>query len=177
MYTHMKYNMRDIAVEKIEVKQDVVEIDKITPDLEGTKIYSDGSAQVEEKRGACAAIVSTAGQHIASSRSLHNDQAKNLYRTELERLYLDTMLAAGAGRKDRQWEYWCDSRAAITQCGKKYITTKDMVAPEADVILSIRHQLTASGKEGIFHHVRGHQDENRRFSELDKEAKYNVLCD
>ena len=52
-----------------------------------------------------------------------------------------------------------------------------MVAPEADVILAIRHQLTANGKEGIFHHVRGHQDENRKFSELDKEAKYNVLCD
>ena len=52
-----------------------------------------------------------------------------------------------------------------------------MVAPEADVILAIRHQLTVSGKEGNFHHVRGHQDENRRFSELDKEAKYNVLCD
>ena len=52
-----------------------------------------------------------------------------------------------------------------------------MVSPEADVILAIRHQLTASGKEGIFHLVRGHLDENQRFSELDKEAKYNVLCD
>ena len=52
-----------------------------------------------------------------------------------------------------------------------------MVAPEADVILAIRHQLTVSGKEGIFHHVKGHQDENWRFSKLDKEAKYNVVCD
>ena len=33
-----------------------------------------------------------------------------------------------------------------------------------------------SGKEGIFQHVKGHQNENRRFSELDREAKYNVLC-
>ena len=52
-----------------------------------------------------------------------------------------------------------------------------MGAPEADVILAICHQLTVSGKEGIFHHVRGHQDENRRFSELDKEEKCNVLYD
>ena len=87
---------------KIEVKHDVVEIDKITPDSEGTKIYSDGSAQVEEKRGACAAIVNTTGQHIASSRSLQNDQAKKPYRTELEGLYLGTRLAAGAGSDDRQ---------------------------------------------------------------------------
>ena len=65
------------------MKQDVVEIDKITPESEGTKIYSDGSSRVEEKRGACVAIVNTTGQHIVSSRSLHNDQAKNSYQTEL----------------------------------------------------------------------------------------------
>ena len=51
-----------------------------------------------------------------------------------------------------------------------------MVDPEADVVMAIRHQLMAGGKDGIFHHVRGHQDENQRFSELDKEAKYNILC-
>ena len=32
------------------------------------------------------------------------------------------------------------------------------------------------GKEGTFHHFKGHQNENQRFSELDREAKYNVLC-
>ena len=46
LYTHMKYNMNDIAVEKSEMKQNSVEIDEITPDYEGTKIYSDGSARV-----------------------------------------------------------------------------------------------------------------------------------
>ena len=55
--------------------------------------------------------------------------------------------------------------------------TGDMVAPEADVILAIRHQLTQCDKEGSFHHVKGHQNEDRRFSDLDREAKYNVLCD
>ena len=75
----MKYNMNDIAVEKSEMKQNTVEIDEITPDYEGTKIYSDGSARIEEKRGACAAIVNTKGHHFASSRSLHNDQAKKFY--------------------------------------------------------------------------------------------------
>ena len=78
-----------------------------------------------------------AGKNFASSRSLHNNQEKNSYRTELEGLYLGTRLTVGAGSEDRQWEYWCDIRAAITQCGKKYITTKDMISPEADVILAI----------------------------------------
>ena len=77
------------------------------------------------------------GKHITSLRSLHSDQAKNLYRTELEGIYLGTKLAKEAGSKDKQWEYRCDSRAAINQCGKKYVTTSDMVAPEADMILAI----------------------------------------
>ena len=75
--------MNDIVVERTKVKQDAVEIDEITPDPKGTKIYSDGSARVEKKIGACAAIVNTAGQHIVSLRSLHNNQAKHSYRTEL----------------------------------------------------------------------------------------------
>ena len=53
-----------------------------------------------------------------------------------------------AGSTETQWEYWSDSKAAIIQCGKKYITTGDMMAPEADVILEIRHQLQQYGKEG-----------------------------
>ena len=92
-------------------------------------------------------------------------------------IYIGTKLAEEAGSKDKQWEYWCGSRAAITQCGKKYATTSDIMAPEADVILAIRHNLKQGGKDGIFKHVKGHQNENRRFSELDRETKYNVLCD
>ena len=100
-----------------------------------------------------------------------------MYRTELEGIYLGTKIAEEAGSKDKQWEYLCDIRSAITQCGKKYVTTSDIVAPEADVILAIRHQLKQGGKEGIFQNVKGRQNENRWFSELDKEVKYNVLCD
>ena len=33
------------------------------------------------------------------------------------------------------------------------------------------------GKIGQFHHVKGHQDEIMKFSALEREAKYNFLCD
>ena len=52
-----------------------------------------------------------------------------------------------------------------------------MVAPEADVILAIRHQMNVQRKIGHFHHVKGHQDEIMKFSALEREAKYNVLFD
>ena len=129
--------MKDTPAEMTQGKPNEVVIEEIKSDPKGMKIYNDGLAHVEEKTGACATIVNTEGIHITSLRSLHSDQAKNLYRTELEGIYLGTKLAKEAGSKYKQWEYWCDSRAAITHCGKKYITTSDMVAPEADVILGI----------------------------------------
>ena len=52
-----------------------------------------------------------------------------------------------------------------------------MMAPEADIILAFRHQMQKHGVSGQFHHVKGHQDKVNKFSALDKEAKYNVLCD
>ena len=57
------------------------------------------------------------------------------------------------------------------------MSTKDMVALEADVLLAIRHELRKNGKKGHFHHVKGHQDEEMKFSSLSREAKYKVLCD
>ena len=52
-----------------------------------------------------------------------------------------------------------------------------MLALKADIILAFRHQMQQHGIDGQFNHVKGHQDEKKKFSELDKEAKYNVLCD
>ena len=65
----------------------------------------------------------------------------------------------------------------VMQCGKQHLSTKDMTAPEAYILLAIRHSLKSQGIKGKFNFVRGHQDDNTRFSELAREAKYNVLCD
>ena len=67
--------------------------------------------------------------------------------------------------------------SAVMQCGKQHLSTKDMTAPEAGILLAIRHSLKSQGVKGKFNFVRGHQDDNTRFSELAREAKYNVLCD
>ena len=67
--------------------------------------------------------------------------------------------------------------AALSQCSKLHLSTKDMTAPEADIILSIWHTLKTQGIKGNFNFVQSHQDDDRKFSSLDIEAKYNVLCD
>ena len=123
-----------------------------------------------------AAIVNTEGKLFAATRALHSEQAKNSYRTKLEVIDQGTKLSVEAGSTDKQWNFWTDSRAAITKCEKRHLTTNDMVAPESDVILAIRYQLQKHGREGNFHHVRGQQNKERRFSELDRESQYNVLC-
>ena len=51
-----------------------------------------------------------------------------------------------------------------------------MVAPESYVVLAIRYQSQKHGREGQFNHVRDHQNEERRFSERDREAQSNVIC-
>ena len=127
LYTHMKFNMKDTPTEMTQGKTDEVVIEEIKLDPKGMEIYSDGSAHVEEKTGACATIVNVEGIHIISSRSLHSDQAKNLYRTELEGIYLETKIAQEAGSKDKKWEYWCDSRSAINQFGKKHVKTSEFL--------------------------------------------------
>ena len=61
---------------------------------------------MEEQRGACAAIVNTEGKNVAVTRTLHSEQAKNSYRTELEVVYLGTKLAVEAGSMDKQWDFY-----------------------------------------------------------------------
>ena len=90
---------------------------------------------------------------------------------------MGSKIASEGGNNDKRWEFWTDSKAAIVQCEKKFLSTSDMMAPESDIILAFRHQMQKHGVNGHFHHVKGHQDEVKKFSELDKEAKYNVLCD
>ena len=99
------------------------------------------------------------------------------YHTELEGIYLGTKTAAKVETVGTDWTYWTDSMSAVMQCGKQHLSMKDMTAPESDILLAIRHSLKSKGVKGTFKFVRGHQDDNTKFSELAREAKYKVLCD
>ena len=90
---------------------------------------------------------------------------------------MGTKTAAKLETVGTDWTYWTDSMSAVMQCGKQHLSTKDMTAPEADILLEIRQSLKSKGVKGKFNFVRGHQDDDTRFSELAREAKYNVLCD
>ena len=76
------YNMMSEMMEGIQENAKEQTVEEIEPEKIGTKIYSDGSAHVEEKRGACAAIVNKEGKHFAAMRALDIEQAKKSYRTE-----------------------------------------------------------------------------------------------
>ena len=76
----------------------------------------------------------------------------------------------------KDWSYWTDSMEEISQCSKQHLSTKDMTALEADIVLAIRHTLKSHGVKGNYNFVQGNQDDNKKFSALDIEEKYNVLC-
>ena len=103
LYMHMKFNIMNEPKEGSQGKAKEQMIEEIEPEQIETKIYSDGSAHVEEQRGACAAIVNTEGKHVVAMRTLHSEREKNSYRTELEGIYLGTTLAMEAGSTDKQW--------------------------------------------------------------------------
>ena len=100
-----------------------------------------------------------------------------MYRTELEGFYLGTKTAEVIDKTSNVWNYWTDSMASMSQCSKQHMSKKDMVATKADILLAKINELRKNEKKGNFHHVKGHQDEEMKFSSLSREAKYNVLCD
>ena len=103
LYKNIMYNIMSEIKERIQEIAKEQTVEEIEPEKIGTKIYRDGLAHVEEQRGACAAIVNTQGKNVAATRTLHSEQAKNSYRTELECIYLGTKSAVDAGSKDKQW--------------------------------------------------------------------------
>ena len=67
-------------MQKAEMKSTEIEIEAET---EQTRIYSDGSAHIDDSRGACATIVSLGKRHHVQTRALRGEQWKNYYCAEL----------------------------------------------------------------------------------------------
>ena len=177
LFSHYKYNMWEIANDQQQETQVLLSDIEITAESEQTEIYSDGLVHSNARKGACSTIVSTGQRHYVQTLLLRGEQGKSSYRTELEGIYLGTKIAAKVDQGGTEWTYWTDGMLAIMQCGKQQLSTKDMTAPEANILLAIRHSLKSQGVKGKFNFVRGHQDDNTKFSELAREAKYNLLCD
>ena len=150
VYTHFKYNMEKDQIQNGHEIMEETTITEVEPQETGTHIYSDGSSFMEERKGACVAIVNKGGKHFVGTRSLINDQGKNSYCAELEGIYLGSKKAGEGGNNNKRWEFWTDSKAEIVQCEKKFLNTINMMAPEADIILAFWHQMQKHGVSGQF---------------------------
>ena len=118
VYTHFKFNITEDHEQTNPNRTEVVTINEVEPQEVGTHIYSDGSSHMEQRQGACAAIVNKGGKHFVGTRSLLKDQGKNSYCAELEGVFLGSQIAGEGGNKDKRWDFWTDSKAAIVQCEK-----------------------------------------------------------
>ena len=150
LYTHHKYNLCKMISDHQQGTQVRPTEIEIKTELEQTRIYSDGSAHSDDKKGACATIVSSGKKHYVQTLSLRGEQGKSSYRAELEGIYLGTKTASAVYQSGTEWSYWTDRMLAIMQCGKQHLSTKDMTAPEADIVLAIRHSLKSQGVKGKF---------------------------
>ena len=76
--------MGEVANDQQQVTQMVPSDIEMTPEVEQTEIYSDGSVHSDVRKGACATIVCTGKKHFVQTLSLRGEQGKSSYRTELE---------------------------------------------------------------------------------------------
>ena len=101
VYTHFKYNMTEDHKQNNPDRMEAVTINEVEPQEAGTHIYSDGSSYMDQRQGACAAIVNRDGKHFVGTRSLLKDQGKNSYHAELEGVFLGYQIAGEGGNKDK----------------------------------------------------------------------------
>ena len=165
---------------QITQRKSKISIDQpITLDMEckgNPIINSDGSAHIDTKRGSCAWIIRTEKGHYGGSTALPPMQSTSSYRPELEGMYRGTKQYIEAGC-DSPPHYYCDNSSVLKQCETPVYSTKQMLAPEADIILALKSVWQERSWNPSLSHVKSHQDNDKPFSKLSQAAKYNVLCD
>ena len=67
VYTHFKYNMTEDHKQNNPDRMEAVTINEMEPQEAGTHIYSDGSSYMEQRQGACAAIVNRDGKNFVGN--------------------------------------------------------------------------------------------------------------
>ena len=168
-----------------------------------SKTGSDGSVHKNENVAAAAWIIPTNEQEFVKACYLMtNVSSVNSYRSELEGVFrsLYHMQYLGMDPEETVTQ-WFDNESGVQTSNRAPVTGKDMMQPEADLLLAIHHLKSKLAFSAVSRHVRGHQDartrrkqteepdddslattESTRIQTIDcskftDEAKLNIACD
>ncbi len=136
--------------------------DSSTTETNATVVLgSDGSTNLLHRVATCAWIVyQDTGRETKACYALHNITSLSSYRSELEGIYRALLQLQRLRSTPDVAFQWCDNEAAVDKANQSYFTPKQMLLPDMDIVLAIRHICTQleRSSEVICRHVYGHQD-------------------
>ena len=71
----------------------------------------------------------------------------------------------------------CDNKSAVENVNNVFTTQSQTMAPEADIIMAIHKQREQSNTKFVLTWIKAHQDDKKKYEELDDEAQLNVDVD
>ena len=156
---------------------------------------SDGSVRLADEVATCAwMVMDTDSRYMQACFLLRNINSITSYRSELEGIYRGLRHIQFLDLNPVEIQQWCDSKSAVDNSNRDPPTPGAMIAPDADIILAIRHlRMQMDSSEITCRHVYGHQDSRRRGTpstpttgntptshspaHLSREAIINIECD
>ena len=174
----------------------IIENTLCNPNTDTLVLGSDGSVRLADEVATCAwMMVDPEGNYAQACFLLRHINSLTSYRSELEGIYRGLRHIQHLKLSPSTIHQWCDSKSAVDNSNIDPPTPSAMIAPDADILLAIRHlrrQMAASTI--VCKHVYGHQDSRppRDLSphqqqlpmalavdhpRLSQEAAINIECD
>ena len=163
IWTHGKYLPAE-QYHSTRAAGHIIENTLLTEDMEMVTLGSDGSVRLFEGLAACAWVIhQTEGQHLKACYVLENMSSISSYRSELEGMYRG-LVDVKSRLTPVSIHQWCDNKAAVDKYNLNIYTPSQMIAPDADVLLAIKHvsKQLAESTEIVCKHIYGHQDSKSR---------------
>ena len=136
---------------------------------------SDGSADIVSGSRAHAAVIHYDGiRHLSQKRFAPSDYVSS-YRAELEGI--KGVIDIADARQVPSVNHTCDNKSAVENVNNPYTTQSQTLAPEADIIMAIHKQREQSNTKFTLTWIKAHQDDKKKYEELDEEAQLNVDVD
>ena len=131
---------------------------------------SDGSVHLEQRVGSAAWVLHEDDNHALSACFIMNNvSSMSSYRLELEGSFRLLKHAQMCGMTETEIAQWGDNERAVASTNNKVARPKDMIKPEADLIMAIHNLKKDMPKVLKCRHVYAHQDSRK--SDRKRKAK------
>ncbi len=146
-----------------------------SPSPYGNVSGSDGSVDPITGDRACSYAISNDGYKYSGRKRFPSNPHANSYRSELEGIKGVVNLAIE--NNIRRIDLTCDNKAAVRGIMKPVYKQSQVIAPEADIIMSTQQQIRSHNIDFHAMWVRGHQDRTTPPEELNDATRLNIDCD